>query len=133
MANGSVITQVLEQRRNDISRIQQMQGRNFSIFGTIPQITKGEALARVAFPVRFVELPNFGFGGELIEGYVLKNGQFPTVSVVVAEWHFQETSTKVRLYQGATLAIVVSETEAMRIHWRFEGAALSNPLVQTPV
>lgn len=91
----------------------------------------GEAIQVVNFPVRFIERPNFVFGGEHHLDTSGVDGQLPTVSCVINSWITDPpVLTTARLhFIGANLLVVTTGPAAQRIwiHWRATGRALTNP------
>jgi hypothetical protein len=90
----------------------------------------GEWVIPVAFPIVFVEKPNFGFGGELRENSPIQNGRLPTVSGIVKDWQIVASPDTGRpQYKGATLLIVVTGVpqQQFTFHYTMEAHGLRAP------
>lgn len=123
----------LESRRAAVGRIDAMGAKVHRVQGFLTVDGAGEAAVEVAFPVWFIERPLCTFGGEMAENESPEAGGFPTVSVVVLAWAFQDYPGGVRYYSGARLAVVTTGRDGhqMLVHWQAEGKALRNPVGDT--
>lgn len=124
-----------EQRRHRQSDSQDVQGTQHVVNGTSLIVGIGEALIDVHFPIAFIRVPSFSFGGELSAESVAISGLFPTLSAVVSQWVFDDPDKDLfgasmrRYYRGAKVACVVTGpgTQKLLLHWSFTGMALTNP------
>lgn len=124
---------ILEQRRQDVRRIDTMTVKVTRVSGRILVVGTGEVSVDVPFPVAFAERPIFNFGGELDENHRATAGVYPTVSAVVVNWDKKGELPGVDgRYIGSSLAIVTSgvEGQQMWIHYSFEGKAIRNPILE---
>jgi hypothetical protein len=118
----------LQQRQGDVDRVNAMSPKVYRVQGFIGVTGSGASLQPVKFPVKFIELPAFSFGGSLDDGQSVENGNFPTVSVVVASWEYENHPHGANYYLGATLAINVCgrSDQRMTVHWQCEARCLGN-------
>lgn len=120
----------IEQRRQDLSRVDDFLIKNTAVSGRILVVGAGETVVEVAFPVWFIERPNFTYGGELEEGQSIEAENFPTISGIVETWTMKKAE---RLgggyYVGARVICVTTgkENQNIYLHWRCEGKAITNP------
>ena len=122
---------IMEQRRENVRRVDAMTVKVTRVSGRILVVGVGEAAVDVPFPVAFAERPNFTFGGELDENHRAVAESYPTVSAVVVNWDKEgEGPGRDGRYVGATLAAVTTgpDGQAMWIHYAFEGKAIRNPI-----
>lgn len=112
-------------------RIDSMTVKPTRLHGRWQVIGAGEVQFDLAFPIQFIELPQFYFGGELDKTSVAVTGNYPGVMVTVLQWvNTNQAAGYDGLYVGATLgAIIVGPaTQRLWIHWTFDGKALRNPV-----
>jgi len=90
----------------------------------------------VSFSTAFEGTPFFSYGVELVEGQELVSGDYPFVTVGVAEWVIKETTEedfiekKIKpFYLGAKLWISVSSSKSYELTYSmvFEGVVMKNP------
>lgn len=132
MSNAFPVTphSPLEDRRAEVDRINAAEAQYFKVSGLIKVVGIGDAQARVAFPVNFVDKPVLHFGGELDYGQPTRSfGSFPTWSASVLTWNFLFKPDGAFVYVGAILGIVVTglSSQIMNIHWSVEGIGLRTP------
>jgi hypothetical protein len=96
----------------------------------------GESTIAVNFPVWYIEVPTFTFGGELSEGHPPMDGQYPVFSASVMKWRVLRPDRTLntgglrKYYRGARLALVQFGPDAQDFwfHWQFVGMAITNPV-----
>ncbi len=122
----------IEAQRSRLERAKSVQAGVQRAIGFVEVTGAGESLVEVQFSVWFTERPWLSFGGELIENAVLKDKNFPTVSVVIKNW-VTKTKNNATYYYGATLILVTGGTSDQKlvVHWQVEGMALVNPLLSS--
>jgi hypothetical protein len=129
------ISRGLNQGMHTANRVNEFTVKHQTVNGKFIQGGVGESSNDILFPVKFLEKPYFSFGGELTKDSSPTATMFPTISVVVLDWNFEQTDTgKIvkRLYVGATLGVVTTGVnEKMTVHWRFEGSGIVNPFGTT--
>lgn len=131
---------ILEERRGDVERIDESGAQYFKIEGIVQVIGTGEAMARLLFPVYFIDKPTVSFGAELdygaptvthsTDGTDIDSG-FPTWSATVLTWDFRFKSDGSSLYVGALLGIATrgpNINQNMNVHWTVQGTALRGPV-----
>lgn len=100
--------------------------------GIIQVKEAGEATQVIDFGFRFIEKPILSCAYDLDETGVtaLTVNQFPTLSMGVQKFRYEQVKQGVYHYLGATMIIVTTGHAGMlmNIHFRFEGKALVNPL-----
>lgn len=118
-----------ERRRGEIERATQMQGQVFRISYFLKIEGSGETSVDVNFPVRFQERPAVSSGGELAEGTVLEDGNFPWCSAMASNWVTEERNGQT-YYTGCRVIVVVGGTERQvsAVHFTVEGKALQSPV-----
>lgn len=134
-ANLARLSADVEERRHRQSDSQDIQGTNHIVNGTSLIVGTGEALIDVHFPIAFIRVPSFTFGGELSAESVAQSGRFPTLSAIVSQWVFDDPDKDLfgasmrRYYKAAKVACVVTGpgTQKLLLHWTFSGLALTNP------
>lgn len=122
----------LEGRRWTVDRVESMGVHLFRCAGKTLVRGSGEVAVDVYFPVTFTEEPVMTFGGALDLNEPLEDGNFPTVSCVVAKFlkkEKQQGEDAGLYYVGATLAIVTTgrADQFMNVHWVAEARAFQNP------
>lgn len=116
-------------RRGEIERARSIEGQLYVVSYMFDMVGPGEQTRDVNFPVWFQEKPVCSFGGELGDNNVLRDGNFPWCSVMVAEWDTEDVNSTT-FYRGATLVLVCGGSGGgdATLHWRAEGKALANPV-----
>lgn len=106
------------------------------IFGYQTQGSGTFLTEEIEFVTAFEGAPFFSYGVELVEGDSLIGGDFPFVTVGVAEWVTQEITEEDSIekkikpfYLGAKLWISVSSSKAYELAYSlvFEGIVMKNP------
>lgn len=133
LPRGGVNSYQFDRRQAERLRAQAVQVQVTQASGFVTTTGSGEGLVDIFFPNWFVEKPAFSFGAELDVNQAPVRQQFPTVSVVVANWRI-ENKGLASYWSGATLAIVTTgpATQVTIVHWQANGKALSAPS-DTPV
>lgn len=123
---------VIDQRRDDVNRINDMTVKVTRVTGRFLVVGTGEVAVDLPFPVVFSERPNFGHGAELDEAFSAVAGTYPTGTATVVGWTRQDPDVSEFRYTGCRLAIVTTGAsgQQMWIHYAFEGKAMRNPLSQ---
>lgn len=123
--------QPLEERRGEVTRVQEMAGGIFFVGGELDFDGSGEFLTDVVFPVLFTELPLPLFGSYLAPSQGLEDSNYPQITSTVKNWTIRKGEDGQTLaYQGATIASVCLGHEGMKGTCTFlmVGLALHNPL-----
>jgi len=130
LGKATSVTGGLERRRGDVERMRNQEVQIHRVSGRQLMDGVGEALFDINFPVTFMEIPSFSFGGELDGNLAPVQGEFPTISAIVVKWNTVEKIPGHFHYKGATLCVVTTGTTGHRIwiHWHMEGKAFRNPL-----
>lgn len=128
---------IIEARRDDISRVRQMEVKVTRVTGYVlisheDEVTSAEASVDLPFPVVFTEKPVFTYGSELDANHRPLAGEYPTFSATVVNWDTVGAlagATEGR-YTAATVVVVTSGQagQAIWLHYSFEGKAIRNPL-----
>jgi hypothetical protein len=115
-------SKVLEQTRSDAAAGQTR------LSGQLMLSNPGEKSISVTFPFSFADKPLLSFGGEMRDGDIPVDGNFPTVSVVVGGWSTVDNPPYSRLYTGCKLLIVTTGPPQQRlyVHWHLDGIGYSS-------
>lgn len=124
---------ILEQRRNDIQRVEAASAQYTHVYGRIMVNGIGETVAEVRFPVIFSDRPFPFFGNEMDVAESARFEYFPTVTAIVSDWLTTGTGTA-RRYSGAKLSIRTtgaasfhgSAEQRIFLSYTFAGVALTN-------
>lgn len=128
----SSLNAAMQQRQGTVARERSFEGGHHRVLGFVDINGAGEGLVDIQFPVSFREVPAMSFGGELGPNEVLKDGKFPTVSVMVKSWATTQKNGAT-YWVGATLIIVSTGSTDQKVtaDWQAEGRALVNPYLST--
>ncbi|MDQ6949847.1 MAG: hypothetical protein M3256_27255 [Actinomycetota bacterium] len=129
----------LEQRRNDLGRLDEFSIKTTRVSGFQLVQKAGEVIVDVSFPVLFTERPAMSFGAHMDDGQVPEALNLPTVSTVVLSWikaHEERVgggNGTPGWFSGARLAIVTTgrADHKVWVHWQAEGKAVRNPAQET--
>jgi len=129
----------LEQRRNDLDRLDSFTIKTTRVNGFQLVQKAGEVIVDVSFPVLFTERPAMSFGAHMDDGQVPEALNLPTVSTVVLSWikaHEDRVgggNGSPGWFSGARLAIVTTgrADHKVWVHWQAEGNAVRNPAQET--
>ena len=121
----------MEQRRQDVNRVNAMTVQVTRGTCRILVVGAGEVAVDIPFPVVFGELPNFGYGGEMNTNHRVTAGTYPTISAIVTAWEtVSDDPLAHERYVGASIAVVTTGNtdQEVWLHYSFEGKAMRNPL-----
>jgi hypothetical protein len=108
-------------------RIGRTQSGLVTVQTTIEMPTSGEALVRIFFPVKFIELPWMSSGCYLAPNQTPGTLGFPRMAVpMVDKWDFL-TSAGVDYYVGARVHCSTTGSKHLFVQLQFEGRAIRNP------
>jgi hypothetical protein len=129
MARDASISSAFEKRRGEVERVGNAQAQVFRVTGEIEVDGAGEATVSVAFPVLFVDKPDYSFGPELGPGQPIIAGQLPECTMTVLQWNERIRDDGTIIYAGATFGAVTYglPTQVMIVQWHMEGVALRGP------
>lgn len=126
------VQRAMHNRNTNVTRINDGLATVTSVDGVFLTDGAGEAVQTVNFPVRFIERPNFVFGGEHHLDTAGVGGELPMMSCVINSWITDPPilTTAQLHFIGANLLVVTSgpPTQRIWIHWRATGRALTNPV-----
>lgn len=119
----------VQSRKSQEAAFDDQIGRVHVIMGEFMTGGVGESVITVNFPVHFVEKPIVTGGAELAPDGVLTDGSFPTHSLTVVAWAYDEKTPNTIYYIGATLACRTTGAEGTNLimNWKAEGRAITNP------
>ena len=129
------MSRTLIETRRELDRAQ-WAGPISMIFGYATNGSGTFLTEEISFSTAFEGTPFFSYGVELVEGQELTSGDFPFVTVGVAEWVVKETTEedfvekKIKpFYLGAKLWISVSSSKSYELTYSmvFEGVVMKNP------
>lgn len=100
------------------------QVKNAFVHGFIEINEAGDSEAVVAFPVMFVEEPNFSHGLILEPNQTLTAGQFPLYGALILEWVTKDQGDHHRIWwTGARIAIAIDAPQGVRFKLSYTFAA----------
>lgn len=120
---GAALQRSIRNQRTYVETLSEQTVRDGTVQGTV-DVTEGELVATVTFPISFLEKPIFAPGLELADNAWLQFGSFPHWSATVADW-VTHTTADSTLYTGARLGILVIGVPNAIVHYSFFGRSLT--------
>ena len=119
----------VQSRKSQEAAVEDQIGRVHVVMGEFMTSGVGESVITVNFPVHYIEKPLITCGAELAPGIGLTDGSFPTHSVTVVMWRYDDIGANTVLYVGAMLAVRTTGAEGTNLimSWKAEGRAITNP------
>jgi len=129
MQNINQFRKVLANEQTRAADLQTVKSDVAVVPGRVMINNAGEAYVDVNFPVRFITLPNFTAGFEILEGQGIIEGQMPTASAHVSEWKTIERLPLSVFYTGAKIQVVTIGQfyQKMILNFSFTGTSITNP------
>lgn len=129
MANGiERMRRAVNESKATAEGLQDISGGATRLTGEFLLKSSGEKRVSLNFPVAFTDKPILTFSGEIPEGDVIVNGDFPMLSILVSKWITRDVPPLSRVFIGCELALVVTgpATQKMIIYWALDGNTIVN-------
>ena len=129
MTNGiERMRRAINESKATAEGLQDISGGATRITGEFLLKSSGEKRVSLNFPVAFTDKPILTFSGEIPEGDVIVNGDFPMLSILVSKWITRDVPPLSRVFIGCELALVVTgpATQKMIIYWALDGNTIVN-------